>query len=260
MSVLDRFRLDRKRALVTGGTRGLGREMAVALAEAGAHVVIVARTAETLDETVQEILANDGTAYGVAADVADAPQWEKDVARIQAKHGPFDILVNNAGGRRIDTPTKSLSLGDWQRILDLNLTSAFVATRTVGADMIRRGAGGRIVNIASISGMIANRDIGGRAYEAAKAGLIHFTRATAADWAKHAVTVNAVCPGGFMTAANQRWAKESPEVIKTFRQQIPAGEFGEPADLGPLVVYLASDAARYVTGAALVIDGGYTVW
>jgi gluconate 5-dehydrogenase len=119
---------------------------------------------------------------------------------------------------------------------------------------------GRVINIASISGMVANRGIGGRSYETSKAAVIQFTRATAADWALMGVTVNAICPGGFMTEPNQRWAKEHPDVIDIFRSLIPQGDFGRPEDLGPLAVYLASDASRYMTGAALVIDGGYTLW
>jgi gluconate 5-dehydrogenase len=108
--------------------------------------------------------------------------------------------------------------------------------------------------------MVANRGIGGRHYETSKAAVIHFTRATAVDWAPHGVTVNAICPGGFMTEPNRRWARENPAIMETFRAQIPMGEFGQPEDLAPLAVYLASDAARYVTGATLVIDGGYTCW
>ncbi len=104
------------------------------------------------------------------------------------------------------------------------------------------------------------RDIGGRHYETSKAAVIHFTRAVAADWAPHGITVNAICPGGFMTEPNIRWSKEHPQVIKTFMAHIPMGGFGQPEDLGPLAVYLACDASRYVTGASIVIDGGYTLW
>ncbi len=145
-------------------------------------------------------------------------------------------------------------------MMDLNLTSTFLCTKLIGGAMLARGEGGRVINIASVSGLIANRGIAGRHYETAKAAVIQFTRATAADWAPRGVTVNAILPGGFMTEPNQRWARESPHVIEAFEQQIPMGEFGRPEDLGPLAVYLASDASRYMTGAALVIDGGYTLW
>jgi NAD(P)-dependent dehydrogenase (short-subunit alcohol dehydrogenase family) len=173
---------------------------------------------------------------------------------------PIDILINNVGGRRIDIPTADMPLETWQAMLDLNLTSTFVCTKLIGGAMVARGGPGRVINVASISGMVANRGIGGRSYETSKAAVIHFTRATAADWAPHKVTVNAIAPGGFMTEPNQRWAKLNPGMIETFKSQIPAGDFGQPEDLGPLAVYLASDASRYMTGATLVIDGGYTLW
>ena len=126
--------------------------------------------------------------------------------------------------------------------------------------MVRRGQGGRIINVASVSGLIATRGIGGRSYETSKAAVIHFTRAVAADWAPHRVTVNAIAPGAFLTEPNLRWSRLNPAMMETLRAQIPIGDFGRPEDLGPLAVYLASDAARYMTGAVLVIDGGYTAW
>jgi gluconate 5-dehydrogenase len=144
--------------------------------------------------------------------------------------------------------------------MDLNLTSTFICTKLVGGAMLARGKGGRIINIASINALVAGRKIAGRHYETSKAAVVQFTRATAADWAQHKITVNAILPGGFMTDANLRWKSIHPEVIETFQQQIPMGRYGEPHELGPLAVYLASDASAYMTGAALVIDGGYTLW
>ena len=134
-----------------------------------------------------------------------------------------------------------------------------LCTKWIGAAMIQRGRGGRIINVSSISALVANRGIAGRHYETAKAAMLQFTRAVAADWAVHKITVNAILPGGFMTEPNQRWSRPHPEVIERFRANIPMGDFGQPEDLGPLAVYLASDASRYMTGAALVIDGGYTL-
>jgi NAD(P)-dependent dehydrogenase (short-subunit alcohol dehydrogenase family) len=150
-------------------------------------------------------------------------------------------------------------LKTWQRFVDLNLTHCFICTRMIGGAMLKRGAG-RVINIASISGLVANRGIGGRHYETAKAALIHFTRATAADWAPRGVNVNAICPGLFMTEPNLRWAENHPEIIRTFVDAVPMGRPGEPEEIGPLAVYLASPASSYVTGAAFVIDGGYTLW
>lgn len=259
MSVLDRFRLDGRRLLITGGSRGLGREMALAIAEAGADVILVGRDEASLTATAADITRLGRQATPCVGDVGDPAECERLIDQLVADAGPIDILINNVGGRRIPTPTVDLPLADWQRIMDLNLTSTFLTTRIVGRSMIERGSGGRIINIASISGMVANRGIGGRTYETSKAAVIQFTRTTAVDWAEHGITVNAICPGGFMTEPNIRWSQERPEVIDEFRGLIPLGDFGQPEDLGPLAVYLASDASRYMTGAALVIDGGYTL-
>ena len=260
MSVLDRFRLDGKRLFITGGSRGLGREMALAIAEAGADVILVGREQASLDRTAGEIRDRGCRAMTVAADVGLPAEAERACRQALAECGPIDILINNVGGRRIDIPTSEMPLDKWQSIVDLNLTSTFVCTKLIGGAMLARGGPGRVINVASISGLVANRGIGGRSYETTKAAVIAFTRATAADWAPVGITVNAIAPGGFMTEPNQRWAQISPEMIQTFKSQIPAGDFGKPEDLGPLAVYLASDASRYMTGATLVIDGGYTLW
>ncbi len=260
MSVLDRFRLDGKTMFITGGSRGLGREMSLACAEAGADVILVGRDEASLEATAGEIRDRGRQAATIAADVSQLDQCQAACETALDEHGPIDILINNVGGRRIDVPTTDMPLEDWLKILDLNLNSTFLCTKLIGGAMVARGNGGRVINIASISGMIVNRDIGGRSYETSKAAVIHFTRATAADWAPQHVTVNAICPGGFMTEPNVKWAAENPAIIATFKDQIPAGDFGQPEDLGPLAVYLASDAARYVTGASIVIDGGYTLW
>ncbi len=260
MGLFDRFSLAGKRLFITGGSRGLGREMALAIAEAGADVILTGRDEASLEETAGAIRALGREAVTIAGDMGHPDECEAACSRALAEHGPVDLLINNVGGRLLNVPVEEQSLADWRRILDLNLTSTFLCTRILGGAMVRRGGGGRVINVASISGLIANRGIGGRSYETAKAAVIQFTKATAADWAPFGVTVNAICPGGFFTAPNQRWARENPEVIGEFLKNIPMGKFGEPEDLGPLAVYLASDASRYMTGATLVIDGGYTLW
>ncbi len=260
MSLWDRFKLDGRRLFITGGSRGLGREMALAIAEAGADVVLVGRDSESLEKTAGDIRTLGREAHTIVADVGQPAEAEQVCQAALQEHGPFDILINNVGGRRINVPTEEQTLDQWRELIDLNLTSTFVCTKIIGGAMLDRKQAGRVINNASICGMIAGRGIGGRSYEAGKAAVVGFTRATAADWAPHGVTVNAICPGGFMTEPNQRWAKENPEVIETFEAAIPAGKYGEPEDLGPLAVYLASDASRYMTGATLVIDGGYTLW
>jgi NAD(P)-dependent dehydrogenase (short-subunit alcohol dehydrogenase family) len=259
MNVLDRFRLDGKRLFITGGSRGFGRAIALAAAEAGADIVLNARDPDTLAKTAGEARERGCQVWTFSGDIAQPAACIDLCNRVLAEAGPIDVLVNNVGGRNLDVPIEDTELDTWQRLIDLNLTHCFLCTKIIGGAMLARGSG-RIINIASISGLIANRGIGGRHYETSKAALIHFTRATAADWAPRGVTVNAICPGLFMTEPNLGWAKKHPEVIDTFVRAIPMGRAGEPHEIGPLAVYLASPASSYVTGAAFVIDGGYTLW
>ena len=259
MSILDRFRLDGRRLFISGGSRGLGREMALAIADAGADVALTGRDQASLHATAEEIRALGRTAWPLPGDMADPAECQRICEQALARVGEFDILVNNVGGRGLNVPLEDTPLDKWQYYVDLNLTHVFLCTKLIGGAMLPRGRG-RVINTASISGMIANRGIAGRHYETTKAAIIHFTRAIAADWAPRGVTVNAICPGLFMTEPNQAWAEKFPQVIETFVDNIPMGRAGEPAEIGPLAVFLASDASSYVTGAAYVIDGGYTLW
>ncbi len=259
MTVLDRFRLDGKRALITGGSRGLGRAMAQALAEAGADLVLVGREPASLEAAERELAASGRRINSLVADLGVPAEAQRMCDEVLDRLAPIDILVNNVGGRRISIPTEQLPLDDWRRILDLNLTSAFLCCQRIGGDMVRRG-GGSIINVASISGMIVNKGIHGRSYETAKAALVAFTKTLAVDWAAHHVRANVIAPGGFLTEPNRRWFREKPELKETFESMIPMGRLGEPEELGPLAVYLAGDASSYMTGSVIVIDGGYTLW
>ncbi len=259
MSVLDKFRLDGKRLFVTGGSRGFGRVIALAAAEAGADVVLNGRDRESLEHAAAEIRKRGRMAQIFPGDIADPKTCEQLCRTVLAEAGPIDILVNNVGGRDLDVTIQATDLGTWQSFMDLNLTHVFLCTKIIGGAMLDRGQG-RVINIASVSGMVVNQGIAGRHYETAKAAVIHFTKATAADWAPRGVTVNAICPGLFMTEANVAYAKKDPAAIATFVKGVPIGRTGEPEEIGPLAIYLASPASNYVTGATFVIDGGYTLW
>jgi NAD(P)-dependent dehydrogenase (short-subunit alcohol dehydrogenase family) len=258
MGVFDRLRLDGKTVFITGGSRGLGREIALGLAEAGADITMAARTAESLDQTAADIRAMGRKVNTIVADMADPSTCEASCASALDEAGCFDILVNNIGGRRVNIGLEEMPLAQWQQLMDLNLTSTFLCCKHMGGAMIKRGQGGRIINLSSINGMVAGRNIQGRHYEAAKAGVLMLTRSLAVDWARHGITVNAICPGIFGTEPNRIWAQKNPAIIEGYIQTIPMGRLGNPEDLGALAVYLASEAAGYMTGAALVIDGGYT--
>jgi gluconate 5-dehydrogenase len=233
--------------------------MARGLAEAGADLVLLARERGALESARDGFKTLGRNVEILTADVADPDRSEEAAHMVVDRFGPIDILINNAGGRFFDVPTESLATSDWQRIIDLNLTSAFIWSKIVGGSMLPR-AWGRVINVASMSGLIANRGVGGRSYETAKAALIMFTRTLAADWAARGVTVNALAPGYFATEPNRRWFEERPALKETVLSMIPMGRLGEPQELAPLALYLASPASSYMTGATLVIDGGYTLW
>ncbi|MES2596225.1 MAG: SDR family oxidoreductase [Verrucomicrobiota bacterium] len=259
MAVLDRFKLTGRRALITGGSRGLGLEMARALGEAGAELVISGSNAEHLQRACEQLGSEGLKVSAVQADLSKPEEAERLCDVVLHDHAPIDILINNVGGRRINIPTEDMPLEEWQRIVDLNLTQAFILTKRLGAAMIPR-KWGRIINISSINAFWPGKAMRGRSYEASKAALTMFTKAVAADWAVHGITVNAIAPGPFLTDANQRWISEKPEFEGEVADRIPMGRWGRPEEIGPLALYLASDASSYMTGSVLVIDGGKLLW
>jgi gluconate 5-dehydrogenase len=233
--------------------------MARALGEAGAEVVITGTSPEHLELAVEELGGQGISAISLQADLSVPETAEQMCGKALRDFGPIDILINNVGGRRINTATEDLSLEDWRRLMDLNLTSAFVCTKMIGGAMIPRGWG-RIINVASINAFWPGKSMRGRHYETAKGALVMFTKAVAADWAPHGITVNAIAPGPFLTDANRRWIKEKPAFETEVASSIPLGRWGDPKEIGGLALYLASEASSFMTGSVLTLDGGKLLW
>jgi len=255
MAVLDLFRLDDRAALITGGNRGLGRAMAEALAEAGASVAVTSRDAEKAEKAAAEIAETTGRkSIGLALDVRDGRSVETAIGRVLSALDGLDILVNNAGINIRESIT-DLKDESWQEIIETNLTGAMRCSRLAARHMKENGWG-RIINIGSILSFIGIPQRA--AYASSKAGLLGMTRAMALDLAPYGVTVNALCPGVFKTEIN-RPILDDPDYLKEFLKQIPLGAMGDPGQLMGAAVFLASEASAYVTGAALMVDGGWTV-
>jgi NAD(P)-dependent dehydrogenase (short-subunit alcohol dehydrogenase family) len=254
LSVLDSFRLDGRRALITGGSRGLGRVMAQALAEAGADVAITSRSEETAAGAAAEIAGVTGrTVRGYAADVQVSQDITRLVEELDTTFGPVDILVNNAG-INVRGPSDQLSEADWDAVVDTNLKGPFLCARVFGPLMAARGWG-RVINLGSILSVIG---LPGRApYAASKAGIVNLTRVLALEWADRGVTVNAICPGPFGTEMNKPLL-EDPEKFKAFVSKIPMGRWGDLHEIAGVAVFLASDASSFVTGSSVFVDGGWT--
>jgi len=239
------FDLSGRSALVTGSTRGLGLAMARALAEAGARVVVNGRS----EEAATDVAASIDGAVAAAFDVTD----ESAVAAGVAALGAVDVLVNNAGiGLR--KPILGFSLEEWKRVVDTNLTSAFLVSRAAAPGMIERGSG-KIVNICSVTSELARETTA--PYAAAKGGLKMLTRAMCAEWARHGIQANAIAPGYFDTDLTQALTADAA-FDAWLRARVPAGRWGVPADLAGAVVFFASSASDYVNGQILYVDGGLT--
>ena len=242
--------LSGKIALITGGSRGIGRAVAIRLAQAGAKIVFSYRgNHDAAQEVLGDLKGGGAHAMAVAGDVAVSADVDRLVMAALEAFGRIDILVNNAGITR-DTLLMRMSEEDWDAVLDINLKGTFLVTKAVMRGMIRQRSG-RIVNISSASGQLGNA--GQANYSASKAGIIGFTRATAREVASRGITVNAVAPGFIETDI---WANVSDEARKAILNLAPLGTIGNPEDVAEAVAFLASDAARYITGQTLNVDGG----
>jgi NAD(P)-dependent dehydrogenase (short-subunit alcohol dehydrogenase family) len=255
MTVLDAFDLSGKTAVVTGGNTGLGEAFARALAEVGASVALAARTRERSEAVAAEISASGAKAIAVDLDVREPGQVERMVGEVAERLGPVDILVNNAGVC-YHRPALEVPREEWLNTFDVNVHGLWYCAQTVGKQMIDRG-GGVIVNTGSISAMIVNRPQWQPAYNASKAAVHQLTKSLAAEWAPHNVRVNALAPGYVKTAMAP---VDEPRFRRHWIEDAPMQRYALPEELGPSLVYLASDASSFMTGSVLVVDGGYTLW
>ncbi|WP_394916593.1 SDR family NAD(P)-dependent oxidoreductase [uncultured Robinsoniella sp.] len=252
------FSLKGRNAIVTGGGQGLGKSMALGLAQAGADIIIAARHTESALKTKAEIEAEGVRCTVIQGDMRNEQDAKRMVSQVLQEYGEIDILFNNAGTWRGDDAEK-VTTEDWKEVIDVNLTGPFIVSREVGKVMLEQGKGS-IVNIASMSGMIVNTPQNQCAYNASKGGLIMLTKSMAAEWAKRGVRVNAICPGYMRTEmSEERYQRKDPAIEKWF-SMTPMGRSGRTDELMGIAVYLASDASSFVTGAAYVVDGGYTAW
>ena len=255
MSVMDKFSLKDRVAIVTGGNRSIGRAIAVGLAEAGATVVIAARDQGKSAEAVNEIQGLGGKAVALPVDVSQRDSIQRLHDTVEKEVGPTDVLVNNAGiGFHADALT--LEDAEWKRLFDINLQGVWMASQIFARSMAERRHGS-IINIGSISGNIINRPQWHLPYGVSKAAVHHLTRSVAAEWAQFGIRVNAIAPGYIKTEIA---STEYEDYRHYWKDEVPMQRYGSTDEIAPLALYLASDASSFMTGSVVVIDGGYTLY
>lgn len=254
MNVLDQFHLDGRVAVITGGSKGLGRSMAEGLAQAGAQVALISRHEEQAQAVASELGTSNGhLCRGYGADVTEPDQVNAVVTRVLADFGRIDILINNAG-INLRGPIDLLSLSEFEQVYATNVRGPWLMCRAIGLSMKAQHFG-RVINIGSMLSVVGMADR--TPYATSKGAILQMTRALALEWAPHGITVNAILPGPFATEMNQSLLAD-PTTYQRFVAMIPLGRWGELAEIQGLAVFLASDAASYITGAAIAIDGGMT--
>ena len=256
-TVKELMSLEGRVSVVTGGATGLGLQMALGLAEAGSNIVVCSRKIENCEQAAHEIEKTGVKALAVACDVTKPDQVEAMKEATLKKFGRVDVLVNNAGRAWAAAP-EDTPLDRWQQVFDLNITAPFLCAQALGREMIKVRRG-RIINIASIAGLVGRnpKAYSSIAYGASKGALVNFTRDLAVKWAQHNIQVNCICPGFFVTPLNQKLYEKNKENIE---REIPLARTGGPDDLKGIAVLLASDAANFITGANIPVDGGSTAW
>lgn len=255
LTLTSLFDLTGRVAIVTGGSRGLGLEMAAGLAEAGASLMLCARREEWLTPAIADLRARGFTVEGMTCDVSNTTDVQAVVDQTIAAYGRLDILVNNAGVTWA-APAEDMPLDKWRKVIDTNLTGTFLFSQAAGREMLKAGYG-RIINVASIAGVIAS--VNGphyAAYAASKAGIMGLTRELAASWGRQGIRVNAIAPGYF----HSRLADGAIEMVEPeLKATSPMGRVGAEDELKGVVVFLAADASNYITGQVLVVDGGWSI-
>lgn len=257
MGILEKMRLDGKNAYVTGGARGIGKSIALALSEAGASVAIADLDLEEAERTAREICELGGPkAVAVQADVTSPGQAERMVEEVVSAFGSLEIAVNNAGICR-NVPAEEMSFSQWNSVIGVNLTGVFLTAQAAGKQMIRQGGGGSIINTASMSAHIVNTPQPQCAYNASKAGVIQLTKSLAVEWCRYGIRVNCISPGYIGTELTLNSPDLKP-LVRQWEAMSPMERIGRPEELQALAVYLAGDAASFTTGADFLADGAFT--
>ncbi|HEY6804239.1 MAG TPA: 2-dehydro-3-deoxy-D-gluconate 5-dehydrogenase KduD [Pyrinomonadaceae bacterium] len=250
--ILDKFKLDNRIALITGAATGLGAEIAIALAEAGAKVVCHGNS-RSPEETCKRIESTGGVAYPVTGDLSKQETPKQIVAEVFKQFNSIDILINNAGTIR-RSPAVDYSEEDWTAVIEVNLSSVFRLSQLAGKSMIENGRGGKIVNIASLLSFQGGITV--PAYAASKGGVAQLTKALANEWAKHQINVNAIAPG-YMRTTNTAALQADETRNRQILERIPAGRWGEASDVAGAAVFLSSPASDYINGHIMLVDGGW---